>query len=262
MNVDAVIQANAETREVWNQNAAFWKERMGDGNDFVDVLIWPATKRLLALRPGERVLDIACGTGLSSRRLAAGGVEVVAFDFAEEMIGFARQWTTPYSDRIKYYVRDATDEAALLGLGQGKFDAALCHMALFDMAAIEPLLRALAQMLRPGGRFVFSVLHPCFNNPYMALMAELRDRDGELVTDYAVKVFKYMTPSVARGAAMQDQPKAQLIFHRHCRYCLAHVFEPGSSWMVSRNAPSRLNIPLTSIHFPGAPTLVKFHPCS
>jgi 2-polyprenyl-3-methyl-5-hydroxy-6-metoxy-1,4-benzoquinol methylase len=58
-------QANQAAREAWNQNAAFWDERMGEGNDFVELLIWPATERKAG--PGERILDIACGNGLPSR---------------------------------------------------------------------------------------------------------------------------------------------------------------------------------------------------
>jgi 2-polyprenyl-3-methyl-5-hydroxy-6-metoxy-1,4-benzoquinol methylase len=65
------VQANAEARHAWNQNAAFWDARMGEGNDFVEVLIWPVSEMLLALHPGERVLDVACGNGLTSRRMAA-----------------------------------------------------------------------------------------------------------------------------------------------------------------------------------------------
>jgi hypothetical protein len=41
---------------------------MGEGNDFVEVLIWPATERLLDITSGDRVLDIACGNGLTSRQ--------------------------------------------------------------------------------------------------------------------------------------------------------------------------------------------------
>ena len=149
MTIEDLRRANEETREAWNQNAAFWDERMGEGNDFVEVLIWPATERLLELRSGERVLDIACGNGLSSRRLAAMGAEVVAFDFSEEMIAYARERTTEHTDRIEYLVLDATDEAALLALGEDQFDAALCNMALFDVADIEPLMHALARLLRP-----------------------------------------------------------------------------------------------------------------
>jgi len=57
MTIENLKRANEVTRAAWNQNAAFWNERMGEGNDFVEVLIWPATEWLLELRPGERVLD-------------------------------------------------------------------------------------------------------------------------------------------------------------------------------------------------------------
>lgn len=219
--------ANEETRRAWNANAAFWDERMGEGNDFVDVLIWPSTERMLALQPGERVLDIACGNGLTSRRVAAMGAEVVGIDFAQELIARARERTTQQADRITYCVMDATDEAALLTLGEGWFDAALCNMALFDMAEIEPLMSVLPRLLRPGGRFVFSVIHPCFNNPHMAHVAELEDRDGDLVTVYSVKIFGYMTSSVSKGAAMAGQPVPQLYFHRPLQELLGAGFRAG-----------------------------------
>jgi 2-polyprenyl-3-methyl-5-hydroxy-6-metoxy-1,4-benzoquinol methylase len=222
-----VKRANEETRNAWNQNAAFWDRRMGEGNDFVEVLVWPATERLLELRAGERVLDVACGNGLSSRRLAAMGAEVVAFDFSEEMIQHARERTAKQADRIDYLVLDATDEAALLSLGTRSFDSAICNMALFDMAEIDPLFRALAQLLRPGGRFVFSVIHPCFNNPHMAHVAEVQDREGEIVTIYSVKVFGYMSSTVSHGLAIRNQPKPQLIFHRPLQVLLGAAFRVG-----------------------------------
>jgi 2-polyprenyl-3-methyl-5-hydroxy-6-metoxy-1,4-benzoquinol methylase len=227
MTIKDLRRASEETREAWNQNAAFWDERMGEGNDFVEVLVWPATERLLGLRAGERVLDIACGNGLTSRRLAAMGAEVVAFDFAEEMIAHAHERTTEHAERIQYLVLDATDEAALLALGEGQFDAALCNMALFDMAEIEPLMRALARLLHPGGRFVFSVLHPCFNSPHIALVAEMEDREGDLVTIYSVKIYDYITPTVAHALAMRGQPKPQLIFHRPLQVLLGAGFDAG-----------------------------------
>lgn len=227
MGTEELRQANEENREAWNENAAFWDERMGEGNDFVEVLIWPATQRLLALRPGEKVVDIACGNGLYSRRMAALGAEVVAFDFAEEMILQARRRTTQHAERIEYLLLDATDEAALLALGEGEFDAALCNMALFDMAEVKPLLRALARLLRPSGRFVFSVLHPCFNSSHITHVAEMEEREGKIVTLYSVKVFGYMTPTVDYGLAMQGQPRPQLYFHRPLEVLLGAAFEAG-----------------------------------
>jgi 2-polyprenyl-3-methyl-5-hydroxy-6-metoxy-1,4-benzoquinol methylase len=224
---DDLKRANEETRRAWEHNAAFWDQRMGEGNDFVEVLTWPATERLLEVQRGERVLDIACGNGLTSRRLAALGAEVVAFDFSEAMIAHARQRTARQADRIEYHLLDATDEAALLALGEQRFDAALCHMALFDMAEIDPLMRALPRLLRVDGRFVFSVLHPCFNSAHIAQVAEQQDIEGQIITRYAIKVFNYIQPTIARGAASAGQPKPHVYFHRPLQVLLGACFRSG-----------------------------------
>ena len=219
--------ANEEARQAWNQNAAFWDARMGEGNDFVEVLIWPTAAKLLALHPGERVLDIACGNGLTSRRMAAAGAEVVALDFSERMIACARNRTGVDTDRVRYVVVDAAGEDALLALGQHPFDAALCNMALFDMAEIAPLMRALRHLLRSGGRFVFSVLHPCFNSPHIVHVGEMEERGGEFVTVYAVKIRAYMSATVTPGVAMPGQPVPHLYFHRPLSQLLSAGFEAG-----------------------------------
>ena len=229
---DELKHANEETRQVWNDNAGFWDERMGEGNDFVETLVWPATIRLLAPQAGEHILDIACGNGLSSRRLAKLGVNVTAFDFAAEMIAIARkragaQGEAKQTPEIDYHVLDATDEAALLALGPGRFDGAICNMALFDMAEIKPLLHALGSLLRPGGRFVFSVLHPCFNSARMTHTAEVDYANGDITTTYAVKVSGYLTATVEYAQAIFGQPRKQLVFHRPLHELLGAGFEVG-----------------------------------
>src|SRR5918999_1154401 len=145
----------AETQAVWDAKAAFWDERMGEGNAFQRVLIGPASERLLAVRPDEVVLDVACGNGVFARRLAQLGARVVATDFSARFLELARARATEHADRIEYRLADATDEDQLRALGPGRFDAAVCNQALMDMPVIEPLLRALAKLVKPTGRFVF-----------------------------------------------------------------------------------------------------------
>jgi 2-polyprenyl-3-methyl-5-hydroxy-6-metoxy-1,4-benzoquinol methylase len=82
---------NQNARDAWNANARFWDEHMGEGNDFLNVLVWPAAERLLSIHVGERILDIACGNGLTSRRLWKLGAKVVAIDFSEILVGIARE---------------------------------------------------------------------------------------------------------------------------------------------------------------------------
>jgi SAM-dependent methyltransferase len=219
--------ANQETRRAWEQNAPFWDSRMGEGNDFVNLLIWPATEKLLAPHQGERILDIACGNGLSSRRLAELGAQVAAFDFSEAMVEIARNRPDTGKGSIEYSVLDATDYEAMIALGQGSFDAALCNMALFDIADIRPLFQALARLLHSRGPFVFSILHPCFNNPFAVLTGELEDRDGEFATTYSVKISRYMTPDSRPGLAMQGQPTPHIYFHRPIGEVLRAGFEAG-----------------------------------
>jgi SAM-dependent methyltransferase len=217
---------NRSAFEAWDANAAFWDERMGEGNAFFETLVWPAVDRLLATRPGERVLDAACGNGLTSRRLARAGASVVAFDFSPAMIALARERSAGLP--IEYRVADATDPDALRALApERSLDAALCNMALMDVADLSALFAAVARLLRPGGRFVFSITHPAFNNPSVVQMAELEDRDGDLVTTYAVKVPRYMGAFSRCGLAMPGQPVPHPYFHRPLSALLADSFANG-----------------------------------
>lgn len=221
-------QLNRETQDLWERKARFWDERMGEGNRFQETLVGPASERQLGVRPGEVVLDLACGNGVMSRRLARLGAMVVATDFSPTLLERARARTTEHADRVEYVLADATDEAQLLALGEERFDAAVCNMALHDIADIGPLLRALPRLLKPTGRFVFSVPHPAFNFPLGSKAAlEEEDRDGELVEVRYVKVSNYLRVSPAKGAGMPGEPAPHYYFHRPLHALLGTCFEGG-----------------------------------
>jgi len=218
--------SNEFSREAWDANAEHWDARMGDeGNDFFNVLCWPILASFLDVQPGQHILDIACGNGLTSRKLAQLSAQVTAFDFSSELIKLAEARPNPDS-RIAYHNIDATDESALLALGERSFDSALCNMALFDMADIEPLFRVLPKLLKPNGTFVFSLMHPAFNNPSATLLAEEWD-DGQIQTRYAVKVPRYINQFQSQGLALRNQPKPQLYFHRPIKDYLNIAFQNG-----------------------------------
>jgi 2-polyprenyl-3-methyl-5-hydroxy-6-metoxy-1,4-benzoquinol methylase len=216
-----------EVRRIWDAKAAFWDERMGDGNDFQLVLIGPAVERLLAVRPGERILDVACGNGVTSRRLAALGANVVAIDYSAEFLARARERSVS-AERIDYRLVDATDEGQLLALGDGAFDAILCNMAMMDMPEIEPLLNAAARLLAPDGRFVFSIQHPAFNSNAASLCAESIVRaDGLEVTTHSVRVADYLTVPPGKGTGMLGEPEPHWYFHRPLHALFASCFRAG-----------------------------------
>lgn len=234
------------TRDAWEANADAWDARMGDeGNDFFNLLCWPSLVTLLgassarqentvpplSAKPlaGQNILDIACGNGLTSRRLATLGAQVTAFDFSANLIEKAKARSANYREAslITYHVIDATDEQQLLSLGEGTFDSALSNMALFDIADIETLLRTLPKLLKPGGVFVFSLTHPAFNNASSMHVAEEMDLEGEIKTVFSVKISRYMTPYHAKGLALRGQPKPQMYFERPLQYYLNLGFQNG-----------------------------------
>lgn len=215
------------TRDAWEANAEVWDARMGEqGNDFFNLLCWPSLASLLDVRPGRRYLDIACGNGLTSRRLAALGAAVTAFDFSANLIEKAKARENP-NRLIDYHVIDATDAGQLLSLGEQAFDAALSNMALFDMAQIETLFQILPRLLRAHGVFVFSLMHPAFNNASSVHVMEEIDEDGQIKTIYSVKVSRYMSQYQARGLALRNQPKPQVYFERPLQYYLNLGFQNG-----------------------------------
>lgn len=218
-----------EIQDIWNQNAAFWDQRGGDAGLVMQrTLVDPNIERLLDLKPNQRLLEIACGNGVFARRMAAKRVNVVACDFSSAFIELAKARTTENRDRIDYRVVDATDQAALLALGKQSFDAVACSMAVMDMAEIDPMLAAVRQLLKPGGRFVFSTVHPCFNSGQgMKRVIEEEDKDGEIVDVHSIKISNYATPTSYKGLGIVGQPAAQYYFHRPLNVLFGACFRAG-----------------------------------
>lgn len=213
-----------ETRKIWNKNAEAWDSRMGErGNDFHNELILPAFERLLTIPSGKEVLDIGCGNGVVCRYLAKKGARVTGIDASVELIDHART----YRDNIAYEVLDATDEEALLGLGKERFAAAVSSNVLMDMPSIAPLMQALSQLLLPGSHFVFSLMHPCFQNPGATRMVEQDERDGRFALRHATKISHYIEPLPYKGLSVANSPAVQNYFHRPLQVLFAAAFAAG-----------------------------------
>jgi SAM-dependent methyltransferase len=219
---------HAEAREIWNANAGFWDDYMGaEGNAFHRDLVAPSAERLLQVRPEETVLEIACGAGLFARRLAELGARVVATDFSDVFLERARLRTADFADRIVLRNVDATDLDQLLSLGEESFDALVCNMAIMDIAVVDPLFAAAVRLLKPGGRFVFTICHPCFNSSGTARAAEQRDAEGKVETVHSIRVTRYRTLDVEMGLGVVGQPRPQYYFERTLATLLNAAFAQG-----------------------------------
>jgi SAM-dependent methyltransferase len=106
-----------------------------------------------------RILDLACGPGRIARGLARRGARVVGVDISEVLLDRARAFEATEPLGIEYRIEDATAATALVGQ---TFDAVACNHGLADIDDLDGALGTVARVLRPGGRFAFSLLHPCF----------------------------------------------------------------------------------------------------
>lgn len=217
-----------EARSRWERNAAWWDDRIGDGNAFQCELIEPATLRLAAPGPGKRILDVACGAGRMARLMAAAGAEVTGVDLCQAFLDRARARTPPDAP-IEYRRLDAEDPAQLRTLGAGGFHGAVATMALMDMARIDPLFETLPELLKPGGFLVFSVLHPCFSGPGTERYAEESLVDGRSHRTAGLKVNRYRTSRAFRAEGIRGQPEPGVTFHRSLETLLSPAFRCGFS---------------------------------
>jgi ubiquinone/menaquinone biosynthesis C-methylase UbiE len=120
----------------------------------------PAQRLLLeqaALRPGERVLDVACGTGLVTFDAAAAvgpSGQVVATDISEAMVAHVAEEARA---RGLPQVAARRLDAEALDVADGAFDAALCALGLMYVPDPDAALREMARAVGPGGRVIAAV---------------------------------------------------------------------------------------------------------
>ncbi|WP_460720504.1 demethylmenaquinone methyltransferase [Microbacterium aureliae] len=124
-----------------------------------------ATTRAVDPRPGQRILDLAAGTGASSVSLARSGADVVAADFSPGMIaeGRRRHGGIP---NLSFVEADAT----ALPFEDDSFDAATMSFGLRNVNDPRAALRELLRVTKPGGRLVICEFShppsPAFNGLY------------------------------------------------------------------------------------------------
>ena len=131
---------------------------MNDILSMGQVRLWRRqVQRILKAGPGDRVLDLAAGTGTSSVTFAASGADVVACDFSLGMLqsGQARLTRTdPFGDKTRGRVAFAAGDALSLPFRDGTFDAVTISFGLRNVHGTRDALAEMRRLTRPGGRLV------------------------------------------------------------------------------------------------------------
>lgn len=147
-------------RSMYDRSAGAWSRK---GPSLLsDFTARPRVLELCEPIRGSRALDLGCGEGYCTRELARrGAAPVTGIDLSDGMIEIAARKEAEELLGIRYQAGCATD---LQCFEDGSLDLVLAVFLFnyLDTARMRSCMTGIARLLRPGGRFVFSVPHPAF----------------------------------------------------------------------------------------------------
>ena len=184
------------------------QEARGYEEGFVPAIGSPFGTALVAaaaLRKGERVLDVACGTGIVSR-LAADQVapdgSVSGLDLSPAMLSVARSVAQSSGRSIRFY----ESSAEAMPLPDGSFDVVFCQLGLMFMQDRRAAAREMRRVLVPGGRVLVSTARP--NAVFDAMDKGIARHIGTEPAGFVRQVFSLPDPaalaSLLRDAGFRD----------------------------------------------------------
>jgi SAM-dependent methyltransferase len=159
----AVEPRDGEAAQRWGSGAADYDRLREAQADSIEHLLVR-----LAVRPGERALDMATGTGWTARRMAQVGARVTGLDIAPAMVGEARRLTAQAGLDIDFLVGDAEG----CGLPSGAFDVIASTFGVAFARRPEAAAAELARLCRPGGRIGLTAWPP--GGAFAAMLAVVR----------------------------------------------------------------------------------------
>lgn len=169
-----------------------------------------ATTRAVAPQAGQRILDLAAGTGASSVALARGGADVVAADFSPGMIA---EGARRYADlpNLSFVEANATD----LPFDDDEFDTVTMSFGLRNVDQPKKALRELRRVTKPGGRIVvcefstppsalFGGLYRFYNDRVLPRVARVVSSNSEAY-DYLNESIRHWPDQPTLSAWMREE---------------------------------------------------------
>ena len=145
----------------WGGVAEWYNELLEEKPDsYQTAVILPNLLRLLDIKKGEKVLDLACGQGFFAREFAGQGAKVVGADIAKELIALAEKNTPKDLKKKISYLVSAADRVK--NLENSSFDKAVIILALQNMEKVNEVLQECARVLKPEGKLFLVLNHPAF----------------------------------------------------------------------------------------------------
>ncbi|MDP2705470.1 MAG: methyltransferase domain-containing protein [Patescibacteria group bacterium] len=144
----------------WGNVADWYDTHLEQGGDtYQRKVILPNLLRVLDLKAGESVLDLACGQGFFSREFANAGAKVIGTDISKELIGYAQEHSPK---EITFHVSPADN---LSFAKDAEFDVVTIILAIQNIENISGVFSEVKRVLSPQGGLIMVLNHPAFRIP-------------------------------------------------------------------------------------------------
>lgn len=155
-----MVISNQENIDAYSHYPLEAIDAFGDEGDFGrQQLLNPHLLRLLGDVAGKRVLDAGCGTGYLCRKLAILGAAVTGVEPTESFLAYCQRREVDEPLGIIYEQHDLSMYATT-----GVFDIVVSNQVFMDIWEYTSAIRNCVDALAPGGKFLVSLQHPCFEN--------------------------------------------------------------------------------------------------
>lgn len=142
----------------WSGVAKWYEKLLSGEGTYQKEVILPNLLRLMEIKPGEKVLDLACGPGFFAKEFVRVGAKVYGVDISEELIAVAEESVK----EAEFAVSDAED---LSFIENGTMDKVVIVLALQNIERAELVIKECFRILRTGGTLHLVLNHPAFRNP-------------------------------------------------------------------------------------------------
>jgi SAM-dependent methyltransferase len=192
----------------WDAVAGWYQGWMGErGSDYHQKLAIPAVLDLLDLQAGEQVLDVGSGHGVLAPYIAQLGAVYTGIDVSSKLIRSARRL---HGEHGRFLHGDARRLHQMRELTPERFDGIVFLLSIQDMNPLADVLTSAAWALRPQGRLVMLMTHPCFHIPRQSGWGYDEGRRLQFR-----RVDRYLTPlSVPMKPYFGQQGGVTISFHR------------------------------------------------
>ena len=206
-----MIQSNTDAIAAWSKMPREALAAFDPEGDFGRrTMLNPEIFRILGDVRGKRILDAGCGQGYLSRMLASRGALVVGIEPAEALYRYAIATEEQKHQGIRYVQADLAELPAF----DEAFDIVVSNVVFESIPNWIVAVRRCVEVLRPGGLFLWTLEHPCFEDAEASWLSagcvQVREylkeyeRPGTYAIDYHRPLSSYLNATIASGCQIVE----------------------------------------------------------